>query len=161
MSSLAQDHSLFEIDRELDMLVDEIDGEIESRGEASSELLERFPQFCEAHGEKADRIGRFLRMMDARVQSCRSEAARLPERARSCERKATQTTSMVMYDLKSGDLRKRDVLEIPAQSNSLSRPRNPLPYRAGSRPEAEGDFVSSRRGLPSRRNEARPERAHR
>ena len=81
MASIAQEHSLFEIDRELDTLLDEIEEEIENRGEASTELLEHFQQFCEAHSEKADRIGRFLRMMDARVQYCRSEANRLQERA--------------------------------------------------------------------------------
>ena len=47
MSSLAQDHSLFEIDRELDTLLEEIEEEIENRGEASAELLERFQQFCD------------------------------------------------------------------------------------------------------------------
>ena len=97
---------MFEIDRELDTLLDEIEEEIESRGEASAELMERFQQFCEAHNEKADRIGRFLRMMDVRVQYCRSEAGRLQERARSSERKATQTKYMVMYYLKSRELRK-------------------------------------------------------
>jgi Siphovirus Gp157 len=106
MASLAQEYSLFEIDRELDILLDEIEEEIENRGEASAELIGRFQQFFEAHGEKADRIGRFLRMMETRVQYCRSEANRLQERARSSERKATQTKYMVMYYLKSRDLKK-------------------------------------------------------
>ncbi len=106
MASIAQQSTLFEIDLELDALLDEIEEEIESRGEAPAELMERFQQFCEAHGEKADRIGRFLRMMEARVQYCRSEAARLQERARGSERKATQTKYMVMYYLKSRDLKK-------------------------------------------------------
>jgi hypothetical protein len=106
VASIAQEHSLFEIDRELDMLLDGIEEEIENHGEAPPELVERFQQFCEAHGEKADRIGRFLRMMEARVQYCRSEANRLQERARSSERKLTQTKYMVMYYLKSRDLKK-------------------------------------------------------
>ena len=120
MSSLAQEYSLFEIDRELDTLLDEIEEEIENRGEASAELLERFQQFCEAHSEKADRIGRFLRMMEARVQYCRSEAARLQERARSSERKATQTKYMVMYYLKSRELKKIEGREftLRIQKNS-------------------------------------------
>ena len=88
MSSIAREYTLFEIDRELDMLLDEVEEEVENHGEASAELVERFQQFCEAHGEKADRIGRFLRMMEARVQYCRSEASRLQERARSSERTA-------------------------------------------------------------------------
>jgi hypothetical protein len=106
VASVAQEYSLFEIDRELDALLDEIEEEIENRSEAPAELLERFQQFCEAHGEKADRIGRFLRMMEARVQYCRSEAGRLQERARTSERKAAQTKFMVMYYLKSRELRK-------------------------------------------------------
>ena len=120
MASIAQEHSLFEIDRELDALFDEIEEEIESRGEASAELMEQFQQFCDAHGEKADRIGRFLRMMEARVQYCRSEAGRLQERARSSERKATQTKYMVMYYLKSRDLKKIEGREftLRIQKNS-------------------------------------------
>ena len=137
MASIAQEHSLFEIDRELDMLLDEIEEEIENRGEASAELLDRFQQFCEAHGEKADRIGRFLRMMEARVQYCRSEAGRLQERARSSERKATQTKYMVMYYLKSRELRKIEGREftLRIQKNSqdsvrfIDETQVPMRYR--------------------------------
>jgi hypothetical protein len=120
MASIAQEYSLFEIDRELDTLLDEIEEEIESRGEASAGLLERFQQFCEAHGEKADRIGRFLRMMEAQIQFCRSEAVRLQERARTSDRKVTQTKYMVMYYLKSLDLRKIEGREftLRIQKNS-------------------------------------------
>ena len=127
MASIVQEHSLFEIDRELDTLLDEIEAEIENHGEASAELLERFQQFCEAHSEKADRIGRFLRMMEARVQYCRSEASRLQERARSSERKATQTKYMVMYYLKSRDLRKIEGREftLRIQKNSQDSVRFP------------------------------------
>jgi len=127
MATIAQEYSLFEIDRELDALLDEIEEEIESRGEASSELLDRFQLFCEAHGEKADRIGRFLRMMEARVQYCRSEASRLQERARSSERKATQTKYMVMYYLKSHELRKIEGREftLRIQKNSQDSVRFP------------------------------------
>jgi len=102
MASIAQEYSLFEIDQELDALLDEI----ENRGDAPADLVERFQQFCEAHSEKADRIGRFLRMMEARVQYCRSEAVRLQDRARTSDRKITQTKSMVMYYLKIRDLKK-------------------------------------------------------
>ena len=120
VSSIAQEYTLFEIDRELDMLLDEVEEEVENHGEAAAELIERFQQFCEAHSEKADRIGRFLRMMDARAQYCRSEAGRLQERARSSERKATQTKYMVMYYLKSRDLKKIEGREftLRIQKNS-------------------------------------------
>ena len=120
MAAIAQEHSLFEIDRELDGLLDQIEEEIEHRGEAPPELMERFQQFCEAHGEKADRIGRFLRLMEARVQYCRSEAARLQDRARTSDRKIKQTKSMVMYYLRSRDLKKIEGREftLRIQKNS-------------------------------------------
>ena len=131
---------MFEIDRELDMLLDEVEEEVENRGEASPELIERFEQFCEAHSEKADRIGRFLRIMEARVQYCRGEAGRLQERARSSERKATQTKYMVMYYLKSRDLKKIEGREftLRIQKNSQDSVRFtdetqvPLRYRTVS-----------------------------
>ena len=53
-------NTLFEIDRELDSMLDQIEEEAEKNGTASPELLERFRQFCEAESEKVDRIGRFL-----------------------------------------------------------------------------------------------------
>ncbi len=120
MASIAQEYSLFEIDAELDSLLDDIEEEIENRGEAPAEFVDRFQQFCEAHGEKADRIGRFLRMMEARIQYCRSEATRLQERARTSDRKATQTKYMVMYYLKSRDLKKIEGREftLRIQKNS-------------------------------------------
>jgi hypothetical protein len=140
MASIAQENSLFEIDRELDVLLDEIEEEIENRGEASTELVERFQQFCEAHSEKADRIGRFLRMMEARIQYCRSEAGRLQERAHSSERKAIQTKYMVMYYLKSRELKKIEGREftLRIQKNSQDSVRFtdetqvPLRYRTVS-----------------------------
>ncbi len=120
MASIAQEHSLFQIDAELDGLLDEIEEEIESRGEASETLMDRFQHFCEAHGEKVDRIGRFLRMMEARVQYCRDEAARLQDRARSTERKIDQTKGMVLYYLKSRELKKVEGREftLRLQKNS-------------------------------------------
>ena len=120
MASIAQEYSLFEIDRELDDLFDHIEEEIETLGETTPELIDRFQAFCEAHGEKADRIGRFLRMMEARVQYCRNEANRLQERARSCDRRVAQTKYMVMYYLKSRDLKKIDGREftLRIQKNS-------------------------------------------
>src|ERR1700688_4721893 len=77
MASIAEASSLFEIDVELDGLLEEIEGQVESEGQAAEDLVARFQQFCEAHGEKVDRIGRFVRIMEAREQFCRSESARL------------------------------------------------------------------------------------
>jgi len=106
MAAIAEASSLFEIDMELDELLEEMEQQLESEGQASEELVARFHQFCEAHGEKADRIGRFLRMMEAREQFCRSEAARLSDRARTAAGKVERTKNMVLFYLLSRDLKK-------------------------------------------------------
>jgi Siphovirus Gp157 len=106
MASIAEANSLFEIDMELDGLLEEIEGQVESEGQASEDLVARFQQFCEAHGEKVDRIGRFVRIMEAREQYCRSESARLTDRARAVAGKVERTKNMVLYYLLSRDIKK-------------------------------------------------------
>ncbi len=137
MPTIAQEKSLFEIDQELDALLDEIQEEIENQGEAESDLMRRFQQFCEAHSEKVDRIGRFLRMMEARMLYCKSEAARLQERSRSADNKIARTKGMVLYYLKSRDLSKIEGREftLRLQKNSqesvsiIDETQVPLPFR--------------------------------
>jgi hypothetical protein len=106
MASTSESCSLFEIDIELDALLEQIEEQVETDGELSEELLSRFREFCAAHGEKVDRIGRFVRMMEAREQYCRSEAARLGERARSTAAKVDRTKSMVLFYLMSRERRR-------------------------------------------------------
>jgi hypothetical protein len=120
MASIADANSLFEIDMELDGLLEEIQEQVESQGEASEDLVARFQQFCEAHTEKIDRIGRFVRMMEAREQFCRSEAGRLNDRARIAAGKVERTKNMVLYYLLSRDLKKIEGREftLRAQKNS-------------------------------------------
>ena len=120
MASIAEASSLFEIDMELDGLLAQIEEQVESEGQASEDLVARFQQFCEAHGEKVDRIGRFVRMMEAREQFCRSEAARLSERARAAAGKVDRTKNMILYYLLSRDLKKIEGYQftLRAQKNS-------------------------------------------
>ena len=120
MASIAEGSSLFEIDMELDGLLEEIQEQVESQGEASEDLVSRFQQFCDAHGEKVDRIGRFVRMMEAREQYCRCESARLNDRARIAAGKVERTKCMVLYYLLSRDLKKIEGREftLRAQRNS-------------------------------------------
>jgi hypothetical protein len=119
MPAIAETNSLFEIDAELDDLMEAIQEEITSNGEASAALMDRFQEFCKAHGEKVDRIGRFVRFMEARTQLCRSEAQRLSDRARAAESKTIRTKSMVLYYLKSRALKKIEGIEftLRAQTN--------------------------------------------
>jgi hypothetical protein len=120
MASIAEACSLFEIDVELDGLLEEIEGLVESEGQAAEDMVARFEQFCEAHGEKVDQIGRFVRMMEAREQFCRSEAARLADRARATAGKVERTKNMVLYYLLSRDLKKIEGYQftLRAQKNS-------------------------------------------
>jgi len=120
MASIAEASSLFEIDVELDRLLEEIEGQVKTEGQAAEDLVARFQQFCEAHGEKVDRIGRFVRIMEAREQYCRSEAARLTDRARAAAGKVERTKNMVLYYLLSRDLKKIEghQFTLRAQKNS-------------------------------------------
>jgi hypothetical protein len=120
MASIAEASSLFEIDLELDGLLEEIEGQIESEDQAAEALVARFQQFCDAHGEKVDRIGRFVRIMEAREQYCRSEAARLTDRARAAAGKVERTKNMVLFYLLSRDLKKIEGYQftLRAQKNS-------------------------------------------
>jgi hypothetical protein len=120
MASVAESGSLFEIDAELDGLLEEIEGQVESEGQAAEDLVARFQQFCEAHGEKVDRIGRFVRIMEAREQFCRIEAARLADRARAAAGKVERTKNMVLHYLMSRDLKAIEGREftLRAQKNS-------------------------------------------
>jgi hypothetical protein len=120
MSTIATTNSLFEIDAELDSLLDEIEEQTAQGGEPAGELVARFQQFCSAHGEKVDQIGRFVRIMEAREQYCRSEAARLADRARATAGKVERTKNMVLYYLLSRDLKKIEGYQftIRAQKNS-------------------------------------------
>jgi hypothetical protein len=137
MTSISETCSLFEIDTELDALLEQIEEQVEAEGEPSEELLSRFREFCAAHGEKVDRIGRFVRMMEAREQYCRAEAARLGERARSTAAKVDRTKSMVLFYLVSRELRKIEGQEftLRIQKNSqdsvrvLDEPALPMTYR--------------------------------
>jgi hypothetical protein len=137
MTSIAESNSLFEIDTELDNLLEEIQQEVESEGQASEELMAQFRKFCEAHGEKVDRIGRFVRMMEAREQYCRAEAARLGDRARTTANKVDRTKSMVLFYLMSRELKRIEGREftLRTQKNSqdsvriLDESMLPMAYR--------------------------------
>jgi hypothetical protein len=120
MTLISQNCSLFEIDTELDVLLEQIEEQVETEGEPSEELLSRFREFCATHGEKVHRIGRFVRMMEAREQYCRAEASRLCERARSTAAKVDRTKSMVLFYLMSRELRKIEGREftLRIQKNS-------------------------------------------
>ena len=120
-TAVATDHSLLELDFELDALLDQIQHEIEEQGEASAEAMERFQLFCEAMDVKIDRIGRFLRIMETRAEYCKRESARYAARARRAQNKIERTESMVLYYLASHDLKKVESHEFTLRRNKNSQ----------------------------------------
>jgi Siphovirus Gp157 len=119
-NTMSDGNTLFEIDRELDSLLDEIEEQAEGHGSASPELLEKFRQFCDAESEKVDRIGRFLTLMDNRMKYCRQQADRFQARARSADAKIVSTKNMVLYFLAARGLKKIEGREftLRLQKNS-------------------------------------------
>ena len=117
---MSEANTLFEIDRELDSLLDQIEEEAEENGTASPELLERFQQFCQAESDKVDRIGRFLTLMDSRLKYCRQQAEHFQKRARSADAKVVSTKNMVLYFLAARGLKKIEGKEftLRLQKNS-------------------------------------------
>ena len=109
---MSEANTLFEIDRELDSLLDQIEEEAEENGTASPELLERFQQFCQAESNKVDRIGRFLTLMDIRLKYCRQQAEHFQKRARSTDAKVVSTKNMVLYFLAARGLKKIEGTEF-------------------------------------------------
>ena len=119
MTSIVASNSLFEIDAELDTLLDAIQEQSENGEPVSEDLVARFHEFCKAHGEKVDRIGRFVRMMEAREAYCRGEASRLADRARSAAGKVERTKAMALFYLMS-----RDLWKIEGQQFTLRIQKN-------------------------------------
>ena len=113
------EHSLLEIDREMDVLFDQIQDELEEAGEPSQESKTRFEQLCDVFGDKVDRIGRFIRVMEARAAYCKGEASRLATRGRVAENKVDQTKALILYFLQS-----RDATKMEGKQFTLRRQKN-------------------------------------
>jgi hypothetical protein len=117
---IAADHSLLDIDSELAAIFDRMENELEEEGHVSAESELRFEQFCEAFGEKVDRIGRFLRVMETRAAFCRAESARLASRAKTTENRVGHLKSLLLYFMGSRNLGKLEGREftLRRQKNS-------------------------------------------
>jgi hypothetical protein len=118
-AEVAGDHSLLELDKELDFLLEQIEDEIDEYGEASSESMDRLTLYAKAMNVKVDRIGRYLSQMETRAAHCKKEAERYAERYKRAERKIDRTKSMVLYYLESHDLR-----QLESDSFTLRRQKN-------------------------------------
>ena len=131
-TAIATDHSLLELDFELDALLDEIQDEIGEHGEATAEAMERLQLFSQAMDVKIDRIGRFLRIMETRAEYCKKESARYAARAKRAQNKIERTEAMVLYYLGSHDLKKVESHEFTLKRNKNSQDAWRSPTRAAS-----------------------------
>lgn len=73
--------SLFEIDRELQLLMTKASAEILEFGEVSPETDEEFRLYMEAATDKVDKIAGWIRMVEANENAKKAEKARLDKRA--------------------------------------------------------------------------------
>jgi len=123
--AIASEHSLLEIDREIDLTLVQIQDELEETGAIGEESRNRFQSFCEAFGQKVDRLGRFIQVMENREAYCKAESARLTARARAAENKVAQTKSLVLYFLESRNLTKMEgpQFTLRCQKNSVDSVR--------------------------------------
>jgi hypothetical protein len=85
MVAIAEANSLFEIDAELDSLLDVIEEQVASDGQPSEDLVARFYQFCDAHGEKVDRSAASFAWKRSSVRS-RSGPPTIPYKSGICRK---------------------------------------------------------------------------
>jgi Siphovirus Gp157 len=118
-ADVAGDHSLLELDRELDFLLEQIEDEIDEHGEADAESMDRLGLYAKAMTLKVDRIGRYLTLMESRAAHCKKEADRYAVRAKRADNKIARTKDMVLFYLNSHDLR-----QVESDSFTLRRQKN-------------------------------------
>jgi prophage DNA circulation protein len=98
---IASSHSIFEIDQEIDAMIEAHQQEFEEKGLISEESMLRFEQFLHAMNAKVDRIGGYIRATENIASCSKLEADRLTKRARAATNKADRVKSMLLYYMKT------------------------------------------------------------
>src|SRR6201994_2929569 len=120
-SSVASENSLFELDAELDFLLEQIEDEIEEHGEATPESMKRIQLFCQAMNVKVDRIGHYITMMESRIEHCRKQASRYAQRAAREQNKIDRTKKMVLEYLAIHEMKKIESNDFTLRSQKNSQ----------------------------------------
>ena len=94
-------HSIFEIDQEIDAIIETHQQEFEENGLISEESMLRFEQFLHAMNAKVDRIGGYIRATENIADCSKLEADRLNRRAKAAANKAARVKSMLLYYMKT------------------------------------------------------------
>ena len=98
---IASTHSIFEIDQEIDAIIETHQQEFEENGLISEESMLRFEQFLHAMNAKVDRIGGYIRATENIADCSKLEADRLNRRAKAAANKAARVKSMLLYYMKT------------------------------------------------------------
>ena len=98
---IASSHSIFEIDHEIDVMIEAHQQEFEENGLISEESMLRFEQFLHAMNAKVDRIGGYIRANENVANCSKLEADRLSKRARAANNKVERVKSMLLYYMKT------------------------------------------------------------
>ena len=98
---IASTHSIFEIDQEIDAIIETHQQEFEENGLISEESMLRFEQFLHAMNAKVDRIGGYIRATENIANCSKLEADRLNKRAKAATNKADRVKSMLLYYMKT------------------------------------------------------------
>ena len=101
VEAIASSHSIFEIDQEIDVMIEAHQQEFEENGLISEESMLRFEQFLHAMNAKVDRIGGYIRATENIANCSKLEADRLNKRARAASNKADRVKSMLLYYMKT------------------------------------------------------------
>jgi hypothetical protein len=120
-SRVASENSLFELDAELDFLLEQIEDEIEEHGEATPESMNRMQLFCQAMNVKVDRIGHYITMMESRIEHCRKQASRYAQRAARGQNKVDRTKKMVLEYLAIHEMKKIESNDFTLRSQKNSQ----------------------------------------
>ena len=115
----AADHTLLELDVELSRVFDRMDDELEEEGHISAESEALMQNFLAAIGEKVDRLGRFLTVLEARSKYCRLEAGRLSARAKAAENRMERTKNYVLFFLLT-----KELTRMEGETFTLRRQKN-------------------------------------
>ncbi|MCW5979623.1 MAG: siphovirus Gp157 family protein [Bryobacteraceae bacterium] len=127
--------TLFEIDRELDELLDDAEAEAEdNRGQLSEETKQAIEAYLEALHKKVDAIAGYVRYQEIVAETARREEQRLAARKRAAENRVKSLKEMLVYFLLARGLKKMD-----GELNTISLQKNGQPSLAIDDPSSIPD----------------------
>ena len=128
--------TLFEIDRELDELLDEAEAEAETNeGQLSEETKQAIGAYLEAFHKKVDAIAGYIRYQEIVAETAKREEQRLAARKRAAENRVKSLKEMLVYFLLARGLKKME-----GELNTISLHTNGQPSLAIDDPSSIPDY---------------------